>query len=106
MRTSPEVNPARGVFSAHTVLLYVVQSVLYLQCCKSSVNTVIELTNERFFEFSQNLEAKIQPHKIFQIFKYSKFSKFPFCTTCRNIRSLETVMHIPFVLCDDFTVLA
>jgi hypothetical protein len=26
--------------------------------------------------------------------------------SCRNIRSLETVMHIPFVLCDDFTVLA
>ena len=25
---------------------------------------------------------------------------------CRNIRSLETVMHIPFVLCDVFTVLA
>ena len=26
--------------------------------------------------------------------------------SCRNIRSLETVMHIPFVLCDAFTVLA
>jgi hypothetical protein len=25
---------------------------------------------------------------------------------CRDIRSLETVMHIPFALCDDFTVLA
>ena len=47
-----------------------------------------------------------------EFFQNDAWSEFPdilgnvVVSLCRNIRSLETVMHIPFVLCDAFTVLA
>jgi hypothetical protein len=64
---------------------------------------IIKIINTGFekaaFEFRVFTERTLHPTPNFKLEAFLAYE-------CRNIRSLETVMHIPFVLCDDFTVLA